>query len=257
MKTQLFLLLLLLPGLMRAESAATSCDSMPAEQPVIHVESVPLSPAAKAALFPDDKKPYDWKKNGLFQVILHVGMNMAQIDGDAYNGYYKLGFDGGAGVQVRFHKYFSAIVELNYTQWGAKYSIISSADTSLGQRYRVKLNYVQVPVSINVIDKDIIMFSAGLNFSALVYYDERNETGHDITDTVLPQPKKFDLDAFAALHVIIKRQFAIGLKFSYSMIPFRGVEAQYARYTKIEGEYNNVLTFRFAYILSAVKKKHP
>ena len=101
------------------------------------------------------------------------------------------------------------------------------------------------------------MFSAGLNLGYLVYFSERNEVGHNIIDSVgEPQPKKFDLDAFAALHVIIKKQFAIGLKFSYSMLPFRAIEPQYVSFTRIRsGEYNNVVTIRFMYILKALKRK--
>ncbi len=258
----LVLLIYLLPGLLMAESSfnncglESECDSIQQETMVRQPEPVIPAPAVKAPDKPDSKTtPYDWKKNGLFQALFHVGCNFAQIDGDSYNGYNKLGFDGGGGVQIRFHKFFSASVELNYTQWGAKYSIISNANDTLGQRYRVKLDYIQIPLSINVMDKEIIEFSAGVNVSFLVRYNERNEIGQDITDTVQPQPRKFDLDAFAALHFIIKQQFGIGLKFSYSMLPFRGVEDEYKKYTKIAGEYNNVLTVRFVYILSAWKKK--
>jgi Outer membrane protein beta-barrel domain len=261
---KLLLFFCLLPALLMAETPINNCilenecDSLTQETALSRPEPpVMQAPAAIAPDKPDDKPitPYDWKKNGLFQALFHVGCNFAQIDGDGYNGYNKLGFDGGVGVQVRFHKFFSASAEINYTQWGAKRSIIANANDTLGQRYLVKLDYIQIPLSINVMDKEIIMFSAGLNLSFLARYYERDYKGLNITDTIQPQPKKFDLDAFAAVHFIIKQQFGIGLKFSYSMLPFRGIEPFYASTTRIYGQYNNVLTVRFMYILSAWKKK--
>ena len=220
----------------------------------------PLMQREIRQLKPDNNNPnikpvaYDWKKDGLFQALFHVGLNLSQIDGDTYWGYTKFGFDGGIGAMVRFHKYFSVSMELGYTMWGANANLVSNAD-----KYRVNANYVQVPISLNVHDKEIVMFSAGVNLGYLVSFSERNEIGNNILDSAWePQPKKFDLDAFASVHFLIKKQFGIGLKFSYSMLPFRSIEPQYAStgLTRIRGgEYNNVLTIRFMYILKAWKRK--
>jgi hypothetical protein len=203
----------------------------------------------------DDKnKPYDWRKEGLFKALFHAGVNLAQIDGDAYAGFNSIGFDGGVGVMMRFHKYMSVSIELDYTMWGAKANLVQK-DSDF---YKTKLDYVQVPIAFNVHDKDIIMFSAGVNLGFLVNYKEVDEQGTIVSDTITPQPSKFDLDAFGELNFIIKKQFGIGVKYSYSMIPFRGVENRYLypyRLTKINGEYNNVITVRLMYILGTVKKK--
>ena len=256
------LLVCFLPNVLLAELAGnnepancvteTLCDSTLQEQPAGVIEQTILPAPDKTPDTQDDKdKPYDWKKRGFFQALFHAGVNFAQIDGDAYSGYNKAGFDVGAGVLVRFHKYFSTSVEVGYTMWGAQANLIEK-NTDL---YRTNLNYVQIPIAINVHEKEIFLFSAGLNVSFLAQFKERNEIGINTTDTVQPQPKRFDLDAFASIHFIIKKQFGIGLKFSYSMIPFRGIEPVYASLTHIHNEYNNVLTIRFMYILSAWKKK--
>ena len=265
-RNSLLLLIFLLPAILNAETLSNTCseidgvgskrDSVSLAEPFVKIENEFVAPVERMPdSFDYQNAANDWKKNGVVHALFHVGVNMAQIDGDAYAGYNKIGFDVGADVMVRFHKYISASVGVGYTQWGAKYSIISNANDSLGQRYRTNLNYIQIPLAINIHDKDIIMFSAGVNLSFLAKFNERNEIGVNVTDTVQPQPKTFDASAFAALHFIIKKQFAIGVKFSYSMIPIRGVETQYKPYTHISGEYNNTLTFRFMYILSAVKKK--
>ena len=262
MRNTLAFLICLLPNLLWAELSfnnnSSGCDSeirkdsTYQEQTPSSIESAKIPAPDNQQSNPDDKaQTPDWKKNGLFQALFHVGMNFAQIDGDAYNGYNKIGFDGGAGVLVRFHKYFSASVGVGYTMFGAQANFIEK-NTDL---YRTNLNYVQIPIAINVHEKEIFLFSAGINVNLLTNYKERDEKGINITDTVTPQPKKFDVNAFASIHFVIKKQFGIGLKFSYSMIPIRGIEPIYATLTHIHGEYNNVLTLRFMYILSAWKKK--
>jgi len=258
MKKGLLLFICFLPAFLMAQSG-TGANSTPVHKDtVIQTESsedtdqVVYHKQVRKKIFQTDGKTAadDWKKNGLFQGLFHVGVNFAQIDGDAYAGFNKVGFDGGAGVLIRFHKYFSTSLEVNYTMWGAQANFVDRVNL-----YETKLNYAQIPIAINFHEKDIFLFSAGVNVSMLVSYYERNELGQNITDTVQPQPKKIDADVFASLHFIIKKQFAIGLKYSYSMIPFRGVEDRYLSETKIHGEYNNTLTLRFMYILSAIKKK--
>lgn len=256
------MLIYFLPGFLLAQSSLSNTgtnttqpvrkDTVAQNQNGEDSDEVAPPRQARKKLFQSDGKTAadDWKRNGLFHGLFDAGVNFAQIDGDAYAGYNKVGFVGGGGVLVRFHKYLSASMEIEYSMMGAQANFIDRANL-----YDVKLNYAQIPIAINVHDKDIIMFSAGMNISMLVTYSERNELGQNITDTVQPQPKKVDVEAFAALHFIIKKQFAIGLKYSYSMVPFRGVEDRYIYETKIHGEYNNVLTLRFMYILSAVKKK--
>jgi hypothetical protein len=88
-------------------------------------------------------------------------------------------------------------------------------------------------------------------------YRESNPSGVEITNNVTTgppyygQPHKIDLEAVAALHFLIKKHFGIGLKFSYSMIKLRNSVPG----NGFHGEYNNVLTLDFMYIMSTVKKK--
>ena len=201
----------------------------------------------------------DWKKEGLFKAILHVGINGAQIDGDGYAGYNKIGIDAGVGATIRFHKYFSVTMELNYAQKGAQQKFTAQSnqsvlDSSSRQLYRVGWDYLAVPISINVQDKKLVMFSLGLAPSVMVRYKERTEAGQD--DTNNPpngQPKKFDLSGFAMLNFIIQKHYMLGIKFDYSLISIRG--PQYPGISKVLGEYNNVLTFRFGYIFDKTSFK--
>lgn len=201
----------------------------------------------------DNKDDFDFKRDGLFKGLFNVGINACQVDGDEQAGYRYLGFHGGVGVMIRYHKYLSTSMEINYSMKGAKERIIPNNDPASGQRYLLQLDYIDIPISLlNVHDKKLVMFSLGLTPSVLVRYKETNGAGFNVTDNPpFGQPKRFDLSGFAGFGFVIKQQFFLGTKFSYSFIKMR---AAYPG-TKTNGQYNNVLTFRFMYILGAVKKK--
>lgn len=206
----------------------------------------------------------DYRRDGLFKALFHVGIVGAQIDGDGFSGYNHIGADVGIGAMVRFHKYFSASMEINYSMQGAKQKLVQNSnggtyDSSGLFRpslfmYRVNWDYIEVPVALTVQDKKYVMFSLGLSPCVMVRYNERDQQGQDITNNPAGgQPKRFDLKAFGMLQFVIASHYALGLKFSYSLLSIRGTPAPGV--SKVLGEYNNVLTFRFMYILDTVKKK--
>ena len=203
----------------------------------------------------------EWRKEGIIKAIAHVGINGAQIDGDGYAGYNKIGLDAGVGALFRFHQFFSVLMELNYEQKGAQQKFTQQnnqgvIDSSSRQLYRVGWDYIEVPISINVQDKKLVMFSLGICPGVMVRYKERTEAGQD--DTNNPpngQPNRFDLSGFAMLNFVIQQHYMLGIKFDYSFLPIRG--AQYPGVSKIIDEHNNVLTFRFGYVFdkTSFKKK--
>lgn len=197
----------------------------------------------------------DFRKDGLFKGLFTAGINGCQVDGDNFAGYKKPGLEAGVGVMLRFHKNFSASMELGYTMKGAREALIPRPDPVTPMLYRSQFDYIQVPLGVSVHDKKIVMFTLGVAPSVLVRFKERDSNGDDITDqnpylSGSNGPKRFDLPAFAALHFIIKKHFALGLKFSYSTFKSRGAY----NLSRVNGQYHNVFTLRFMYILDAVKK---
>ena len=153
-------------------------------------------------------------------------------------------------------------MEINYTMKGAKQKftqqVIDSTNNPSMQLYKVDMDYIEIPISLNVQDKKYIMFSAGLSIAALVRYKERSEGGQYLTNNPPngEYPKKFDFCAFGALNFVIHRNYMLGIKFSYSILPLRGPHLG-ASLNRLLGEYNNVLNFHFAYIMdkNTFKKK--
>ncbi len=204
---------------------------------------------------PQEEKP-DFR-NGLFKGLFIAGLNAAQVDGDEGYGYNYLGAHVGVGVLVKFHKHMSVSMEMLYTMKGAQRRLFNNmaADST----FRIVHDYIQVPLLFNVHDKKFIMASAGLGFGYMVRnrlmvsgVDHTNpEPNAPIPSAFMIEPNRFDLSALVGLHFVIKEQFALGARFSYSLIGIRDALPG----SRVRKQYNNVLTFRFMYILNPKKKK--
>lgn len=201
-----------------------------------------------------NQEDFDFRRDGLFKGLFSVGLNACQVDGDQQAGYNRLGFCGGVGVMVRYHRFLSTSVEIHYSMKGAKQRIVPNQNPAAGQLFQIQLDYIDIPVSLlNVHDKKLVMFSVGLTPSLLVRYKERDQAGLDptIVNPSYITPKRFDLSAFAAFGFVIKQQFYLGAKFSYSVLSMRPPMLN----SRSRGTYNNVINFRFMYIMGQLKKK--
>lgn len=199
----------------------------------------------------------DFKKDGIFKGIFTAGLNACQIDGDAQWGYKYLGAEVGVGAMARFHKFLSVSMELDYTMKGAKDRLQSTQDVT--RDYQVQWDYVSVPVALNAhFFTDHLTISAGAAPGVMVRYKQFNDAGINITNQLSfygqTEPRKFDLDAFAGIQYTLKKHYGFGFKYSYSTISIRPA-APGRENGWINGQYNNVLTFRFVYILGPVRKK--
>ncbi len=203
----------------------------------------------------EEEKP-DFR-NGLFKGLFIGGLNATQIDGDDGAGYNYLGAHVGVGAMVKFHKHMSVSMEILYSMRGAQRRLFGNnqADSS----FKIIHDYMEVPLLFNVHDKKLIMASVGIS-AAYMVRNKLTLNGIDYTDAestapipsaFIVAPKKFDLSALIGLHFIIKEQFALGARFSYSLLGIRPALPG----SRVRNQYNNVLSFRFMYILSAKKKK--
>ncbi|MBL0310532.1 MAG: hypothetical protein IPP77_12925 [Bacteroidetes bacterium] len=59
--------------------------------------------------YDEEEEAPDFKKDGLFKALFHAGINGCQVDGDGYSGFKYMGFDGGVGAMIRFHKLFRPV----------------------------------------------------------------------------------------------------------------------------------------------------
>ena len=200
----------------------------------------------------DLKDDFDYKRDGLFKGLFAVGLNACQVDGDREAGYKYLGANVSVGAMIRFHKHMSVSMEIGYSMKGARARFTQNAANA--NFFRTNFDYIEVPIAFNVHDKKLVMFTAGLAVGSLIRYKEFDRaTGIEINYNNPPygQPRKIDLNVFGGLYFIVKKNFALGAKFSYSVLKIRGAEPG----TKVNGQYHNVISFRLMYILDARKKK--
>ncbi|MCW3126032.1 MAG: PorT family protein, partial [Bacteroidetes bacterium] len=211
MKKKLTLwIILLLPVLVMAQEEDTVVHKKK-EKPV-KVQSI--NPNQQYQPVPDETKP-DFSQESLFKALFVGGINLSQIDGDAEVGYRKVGAHIGVGTVVKFHKRLSVSMELIYSMEGAKphYATYSNG---VKNKYDITMDYINIPISLNVHDKKVVMFGAGLQLGVLARYSQTDSAGNNITSHPEPkgeQPRKFDLSGQVCATFFIKRRIGIGLRF--------------------------------------------
>lgn len=187
----------------------------------------------------------------MFKALFHAGINGAQIDGDAQSGYNQAGLDAGVGAMIRFHKFLSASLCIDYSMKGARQAFVFDPNVPSLQRYQVQWDYVEVPLMLTFHAKNLITLGFGIQPGIMVRYKEWDQNGDDVTySPPAGQPRIFDLEVVGALHFIIKNNWMLGMKFSYSTLKIRGAYQN----NRLNGQYNNILTLEAFYMMNTVKK---
>jgi len=96
-----------------------------------------------------------------FNGFLVFGLSASQIDGDTYGGYHKIGGTLGFDVTYALQNNWSFQTGIDYIGKGA-------ANSKTQYYYRVRLNYVQVPVLWNYYFSEYLSLTGGVNFSYLI-----------------------------------------------------------------------------------------
>ncbi|MCF8234368.1 MAG: PorT family protein [Bacteroidales bacterium] len=186
------------------------------------------------------------------------GFNLTQVDGDEVYGYNQIGFNVGASAIIPLGEHWSVSLENSFTQKGS-YQSQQYSDSLFTGEYRLRLNYVQVPLLIHYNDQDRLTFGAGASWGRLVGTKEVEHSGLQppYSDSI-----PFDKDDFcviADLRFRLYQRLHFNFRYSYSLTPIR--ERQF---TQLNGEtfmrkqYNNVISVRLIWIFNEVlKTKNP
>jgi hypothetical protein len=147
-------------------------------------------------------------------------------------------------------------MELLYEMKGAQRRF--DQNLPLVNDFKTIYDYVEVAPSINIHDKKLVMFTAGLSLGALVRFKE-TVGGIDRTDSsTAGKPSKYELSARVGVTFLIKQRFGIGGVFSYSILSLRPPYIDPTNpllNSRASGQRHNVVTFRLVYILSGGKTK--
>jgi hypothetical protein len=206
----------------------------------------------------------------LFKGEVLLGGNLSQVEGDMVNGYRKMGFFGGLGIQFPFHfnpksetKPWAASMEILFTQRGARqknrnYNLADTINNSIYTHYKfkylLKTNYVCLNFMLHYTDKERYTIGTGLAYNRLVNY---NEIEFDVLQTYdsVARFKSSDLMYVLDLRCRVWQQLKAGFRFEYSILPIRTRHFQASVYYREQTrlQYNNSLSLYLIYVFNEKK----
>jgi len=186
----------------------------------------------------------------VFYAGLMAGANFAQVDGDNFAGYHKVGLNVGGIGYVQLQKHVAISWEILYSQKGAKSNFPrpSGIDSIYIVKYGINAGYAEIPVMINYFDKRKSHFGVGVSYSRLVSANETLKTDRPYTIDLTKYPfvkNNYDIVAGAELHLV--KGLFLNVRFQYSLVPIRtNTPPNFSRAGK---QYNNLWTVRLMYLL--------
>ncbi|MCF6342722.1 MAG: PorT family protein, partial [Bacteroidales bacterium] len=185
-----------------------------------------------------------------------LGMNLTQVDGDEVYGFRKIGLNVGAGVMVPVAKNWDVSMEVLYNQKGANQSAQYN-DSLYNGAYRVKLNYMDIPVLVMYTDKGFISAGGGFSWGRLVGVKEW-EQGKFMETTTLESGvySKNDFSILGDLRIRVYKQLKFNLRYQYTMFSIRTREFENLAGEKwTRNQFNSVISFRLIWVFNEEQSK--
>ncbi len=183
-----------------------------------------------------------------------LGINLTQVEGDEVNGFKKPGLQIGAGALIPFSKKWDINLEVLFNQKGASegpqyYDSLNNGQIFTGE-YKLRLNYVEIPVLVHFTDRDFLTFGAGFSWGRLVGVKEW-EHGNLVESTTLENGPYNQNDFCYVLDLRIKvyKALKLGIRYQNSMVKIRTREFENMAGDKwTRNQFNKVLTLKLVYI---------
>jgi hypothetical protein len=193
-----------------------------------------------------------------FLGAVSLGMNLTQVDGDEFFGFNKVGLNVGPMVAVPFGKKnnWSVSMELLYSQKGSYHG--GATDST---RFRLNLDYAEVPVLIHFTDKKLISGGVGFSYGQLVNYKETKNNFYDSIFIYQTSLSNNEIAVIADLQIRLWSKLWANLRYQYSMRSNRTVLVKdpgtYPRIEYTRYQYNNVITVRLTWVFNQEKISKP
>lgn len=166
-------------------------------------------------------------KGGLFG-----GMTFSQVDGDQWAGYNKVGLQVGAYSRFLLNDEWSFVAELKYIQKGS----IHSDKENPYSYFRIKLNYMEIPLLLNYQLNEHFAFGGGFAYGQLM-----NGKVDDASGTVSEEQlvyKNMDINAIAQFKYLFNEHLWADIKFAYSVVYITNESPR---------QFNNLISFSIGY----------
>jgi hypothetical protein len=183
-----------------------------------------------------------------------IGANFAQVDGDYFAGYHKIGLNVGGIVYAQVAKHVALSLEILYSQKGSKSNLPEPSTTLVNTyitKYGINVNYAEIPVMINYFDKRKSHFGVGVSYGRLVSSSENLQIDSSNVIKSIDFNNKYPFitnafDVLAGFELHLWKGLFLNVRFQYSIVPIRtDIPPNYAR----AEQYNNLWVVRLMYLL--------
>ena len=171
-----------------------------------------------------------------------AGIATSQVSGDALGGLHKAGLYLGVFTQLPVSSIANIKMEMNYIQKGSNNPKISENFAP-----DISTSYIEVPISVNYYQNEIMCFEIGLQTAFLLNFSDNDLYGPIPNDQSIPF-NKVDLGAFIGMNYHLTDNILLNSRISNSILPVRP-HASGATYQLNKGQYNSVLSFTLHYII--------
>ena len=109
-----------------------------------------------------------------FHVGVKGGVNMYKIEGKAFSDEFKHSYNAGLFTEINFSKKFGIQPEILWNQAQTRTStrFKDMYDQGIGELKGVTLNYLSIPILLNLSPSPLITFQAGPQFGVLISKDQ-------------------------------------------------------------------------------------
>ncbi len=198
---------------------------------------------------------FSQEKKSTFDLILNLGVSPAQIHGDAYSGFHKVGFLGGVGVETKISNQLQSSLSFLFIQKGAQKN--QNPTKNDFSAYYLNLNYLEVPLLFTYTSNKKYLFDIGVSAGYLINYYEDTEQGNFTGKYPF---NNFEYSVKVGLGYHINEKWFVNFRSSNSFITIRPNYTKQAIYYNNllarlfnKGYYNNILEFTLGYRIKTKK----
>ncbi len=172
-------------------------------------------------------------KSSLFKGGIVAGFNAAQLDGDQFRGYSKLGLHAGIKVKYRIKEKMALHMEMLYSMRGSSEKLKKSSNGNV--QTRIKLDYVEIPLLFSYKEWKID-FHSGVSFGRLI----RSST-NDFSSFTSESFRKNEISIILGATYLFNEHFGGTLRFA------RSVTNALKNDVNADALLGHLLTFRVEY----------
>lgn len=178
-----------------------------------------------------------------------LGPNFTQVDGDNFAGYHKVGLNAGGVIYTNVAPNIAISLEILFSQKGSHSNQSQGSNNKVYNilHYNIGLNYAEIPLLLNIFDKNKSHVQAGFSYSQLITSSETAETLPGLPSNAFdPYPfKKNDVNLIVGGNLHLIRGLYVGLRFQYSLYSVRdNINPEFGR----SGQFNNLYALRLMYL---------